>query len=193
MSSRGIWIWLLFLILSPAFASTENPYLVKTIVKDGRKLDCVSFPVRPPKIRPVSVNVPEPNPSQGTNQIQDVPTFDWNYGCAATAAGMMMGYYDRNGYSNMYTGSVNGGVCPTTNDSSQWGQPVTYDSGTTCYQCSFVASKEGIDGRTSKGHVDDYWVDYGSDSDPYYGNWTEHSPQDCLGDFMVPPSVFLEF
>ncbi len=30
--------------------------------------------------------------------------YDWHYGCSPTAAGMMMGYYDRNGYTNLVPG-----------------------------------------------------------------------------------------
>jgi len=43
----------------------------------------------------------------------------------------------------------------------------------------------GLDGRVTKGHVDDYWVKYGSDnSDPFIGNWSEHTQGECTADFM---------
>ena len=45
----------------------------------------------------------------------------------------------------------------------------------------------GLDGRIEKGHADDYWYQYESEIDPYYGNWTEHdwsSGHACLADFM---------
>jgi len=32
--------------------------------------------------------------------------YDWWYGCSATSAGMMMGYYDRNGFGNLVPGGV---------------------------------------------------------------------------------------
>jgi len=41
--------------------------------------------------------------------------YDWWYGCSPTSAGMLMGYYDRNGYGNLYYPNlVPGGVAETT-------------------------------------------------------------------------------
>ena len=38
------------------------------------------------------------------------PAYDWWYGCSPTSAGMMMGYYDRNGYGGLsYANLVRGG------------------------------------------------------------------------------------
>ena len=90
---------------------------------------------------------------------------------------MLFGYLDRNGYPNMYTGPTNGGVFPLTN--AVWG-PSFEGNG----QCPLTASQNGLDGRTTKGHKDDYYHAYGSKIDPYFGSWTEHTPQDSLGDFM---------
>jgi len=43
----------------------------------------------------------------------------------------------------------------------------------------------GKDGRAIKGHVDDYWIAYGSIApDPFIGHWTEHVQGECTGDFM---------
>ena len=80
----------------------------------------------------------------------------------------------------MYTGPTNGGVMPM--DNSVWGH-TTYPS-VTCGECPLSATHNGVDGRTTRGHVDDYWVDYGSFSDPYYGNWAEHGYAECTADFM---------
>ncbi len=107
----------------------------------------------------------------------DIPTMRWSYGCSATSATMLFGYYDRVGYSNMYTGPTNGGVFPLTN--SVWGSSSEGNG-----QCPLTASQYGLDGRTTKGHKDDYYYAYGSSTDPYYGSWTEHSPLDCIADFM---------
>jgi hypothetical protein len=85
---------------------------------------------------------------------------------------MMFGYYDRTGYSNMYAGPTNGGVCPLNN--SGWGYK----------ECSLSATHQGYDGLAVKGHVDDYWYAHGSTVDPYDGNWTEHGYADCTADFM---------
>jgi len=80
--------------------------------------------------------------SETAHMLSDVPTSDWTYGCSATAAGMIFGYYDRDPrdwYPNMYTGPANGGVAPLT------------DLGN---QCSIIATQNGFDGRTTYGHVD---------------------------------------
>ena len=88
-----------------------NPYLVKTFWEDGKQIDMIIVPGRPPKnFRAAIVRIPEPNPALGINILSDVPAFDWCYGCSATAAAMMMGYYDHAAYSNMYAGPTNGGV-----------------------------------------------------------------------------------
>ncbi|NMD15002.1 MAG: hypothetical protein GYA78_06615 [Caldisericales bacterium] len=57
---------------------------------------------------------------QGVSKtLTGVPGFDWCYGCSATSAAMMMGYYDNNGFPDMYKGPTNNGVCPMNNQS--WG------------------------------------------------------------------------
>jgi hypothetical protein len=81
----------------------------------------------------------------------------------------------------MYTGPINDGVCPLTN--SEWGH-TTYST-TTCGECPLSASHEDVDGRRTRGHVDDYWIDLGEPGpDPWvrYG-WMVHT-DDCIADFM---------
>lgn len=113
--------------------------------------------------------------------LPNVPAYDWSFGCSATAAAMMAGYYDQTGYPNMYTGPTNGGVAPMTNE--VWGS-VTIN-GEIRKQCPISATRQGLDGRTEFGHVDDYWIVYGSSApDPYIGNWPQHTYGDCTGDFM---------
>jgi hypothetical protein len=47
----------------------------------------------------------------GARTLPNTSVSDWWYGCSATSAGMMMGYYDRNGYaSGSYPNLVPGGV-----------------------------------------------------------------------------------
>ncbi len=88
---------------------------------------------------------------------------------------MMMGYYDNIRYNNMYAGPANGGVCPMENDSF-WGHG----------ESPLSATHIGKDGRTARGHVEDYWIatnDTGDD--PYINNgWSEHAHADCTADFM---------
>lgn len=102
--------------------------------------------------------------------LSGVPTSRWTYGCSATSAGMMFGYYDRHGYNNMYTGPANGGVAPLA------------ELGATC---SIIATKADFDGRTARGHADDYWTGYlNPGPDPWQGHWTEHAWGDCTADYM---------
>ena len=68
---------------------------------------------------------------QGVYMLQ-VPTSEWTYGCSGTSAGMIFGYYDRNGYPDTYTGQANGGVAPLS------------ALGATC---SIIATAQGFDGR----------------------------------------------
>jgi PKD repeat protein len=167
----------------PVLANNGNPHLVKTFPgPDGKAIDEVVFPVKPPALKVKSVIVPEPNIQAGINYISEsVPAFDWSYGCSATSAAMLFGYYDLNGYISMYTGSTNSGICPLNN--SVWGQ-TTYPS-VTCGECPLSATHFGIDSLSSRGHVDDYWIDYGNNSsDPYLVNgWQQHI-SNSAGDFM---------
>jgi hypothetical protein len=154
-------------------SNTQNPYLVRTFFdEEGRQIDEIIVPERPPEIKATVVMVPETNIAMGINVLSNVPAFDWCYGCSATSAAMMFGHYDNTDYTNMYAGPTNGGVCPMTN--SVWG------SG----ECPLSATHQGYDELTEKGHVDDYWYSYGSSNDPYYGNWPEHGYADCTADYM---------
>ena len=106
--------------------------------------------------------------------LSEVPAYDWSYGCSATSAAMIAAYYDRTDYPNMYTGTTNSGVMPM--DNSIWGVG----------ECPLSATHQGIDGRGTRGHVDDYWIAYNRPGpDPYVTNgWTEHALGNCTGDYM---------
>lgn len=107
-----------------------------------------------------------------------IPSSCWTYGCSATSAGMMFAYYDRNSHPNLYTGPANGGVCPLTNLGQGMGTPIAGS-------CSIIATMNGFDGRTSRGHVDDYWIDNDAEGpDPWEAHWTEHTWGGCTADFM---------
>jgi hypothetical protein len=160
---------------------------VRTIaLPNGTNIDeiVINGPPTPPPgyIRPLVAQLPEPNQAAGVNTLSEVPAFNWSFGCSATSAAMIAGYYDRHGYANMYAGPANGGVMPL--DNSSW--PDWVDShGDTRHQCPLSATHNGLDGRASRGHVDDYWIYYGQPGpDPCQGNWTEHTHGDCTGDFM---------
>ncbi len=154
--------------VNPNVASAEDQE-VEMILIDG-----YPPPIKAPAIRVPTINIP------GVLQtISNVPAFNWTYGCSATTAAMMFGHYDNDGFANFYTGPVNNGVCPMNN--SAWGPGIGGSSG----ECPINATHKGKDNRTTRGHVDDYWIAYGNDSqDPYMtGGWTKHT-NDCAGDFM---------
>jgi uncharacterized repeat protein (TIGR02543 family) len=141
--------------------------------ESGLQPDPIVISGRPPAVKMLASSLPEPTSNAGVSVLLNVPAFDWSYGCSATSAAMLFGYYDNVGYANMYAGPANGGVCPMNN--AVWGAG----------ESPLSASHNGIDGRTTKGHVDDYWIAYENASqDPYVGNWPEHVPLDCTGDFM---------
>jgi hypothetical protein len=157
--------------------------LYEELVNDpnGSQLIRAIYPLPPPKTKVHMATVPDAYVDEATTTLSNVPAFDWSYGCSATSAAMLFGYYDRTGYSNMYAGLTNGGVCPL--DNSTWGHTVW--PSVTCGECPLSATHMGVDGRATKGHVDDYWINYGNAGpDPYLGNWAEHTPGDCAGDYM---------
>ncbi len=106
--------------------------------------------------------------------LTEVPDYAWDAGCFGTATGNLMGYWDRHGFPNLYTGPTAGGVAPLSSDSANNGIR------------SMWASRAGLDGRPQNqpGHMDDYWVVYEStDPDPCLSaGRPEHAP-DCIGDF----------
>ena len=162
--------------------TTNSPHLIKQNGSDIEEIIIDGPPEPPPGYYRNAVKLPEPNPAAGVNVISDVPAFDWSFGCTATSAAMIAGYYDRTGYPNMYAGPTNGGVTPL--DNSSW--PDWVDShGDTRHQCPLSATHNGLDGRTTNGHVDDYWKWYGQPGpDPWDGNWTQHTYGECTSDYM---------
>jgi hypothetical protein len=119
--------------------------------------------------------------------ITDVPDYAWYAGCFGTAGGNLMGFWDRHGFPDIYTGPTAGGVAPLTTSGANEGIR------------SMWASQAGFDGRPADkpGHADDYWeylyelpdgeVIYSYEStapDPYQiAGRAEHSP-DSLCDFI---------
>ncbi|MBU0683693.1 MAG: C39 family peptidase [Candidatus Omnitrophica bacterium] len=116
----------------------------------------------------------------GSEQILDnAPDYQWWYGCTPTAAGMLMGYYDINGYGGLsYNNLVPGISAYLSNYSIESSEdPVR----------NIVASE---------GHVDDFWVAMGSnDSDPWRSNLPPQLSHEfnCLADFMGTSQDFLGY
>jgi predicted outer membrane repeat protein len=163
-------------------ASTLDSQIVERYVdENGREVVVIKVDGRPPEGWDSSSRK-QATTSDDAVILGDVPAFNWTYGCSATTAGMLFGYYDRLYFPDIYTGSVNLGVCPL--DNSSWGAAIAPGSQG---ECPFIASHLGIEDRTTKGHVDDFWEDYVCEGDPYYENWDPHcqvAEGDCLGDFM---------
>ena len=95
---------------------------------------------------------------------------------------MIAGYYDNKGFPVEPDQLTRPALMPMNN--SSWGS-VTIN-GEVRDQCPLSATRMNVDGRTTRGHVDDYWVVYGSTAnDPYITNgWTQHTYGDCTGDYM---------
>ncbi len=167
---------------SLSFPQVKHPYadnIVDTVYAgDGRIAYGIIIPGKPPE----NITGPLAEYTRSSVQLQTVPAFNWCFGCTATSAAMAAGYYDNQGYPNMYDGPTNNGVMPMTN--AAWSDTVI--SGETRHRCPLSATGIGLDGRTTRGHIEDYWESYGSPGpDPWEDNgWTEHTHEDCTGDFM---------
>ncbi len=165
---------------------TGEYFSVTTTEHDGVLLDKITIggPPHPPAgfvIRPAT-ELPVPGKYAAANSLT-VPAYDWVFGCSSVSGSMIAGYYDRNGYTNMYSGPTDSGVMPLNN--SIWGS-WTDVVGAPYPNIPLAASHNGVDGRMTKGSIDDYWVSYGSfASDPYIsGGWSQHAWSDTIGDYM---------
>jgi hypothetical protein len=86
-----------------------------------------------------------------------------------------MGFWDRHGFPDLYTGPTGEGIAPLRSSGSSEGIR------------SMWASHAGFDGRasTEPGHDDDYWIDYeNAGLDPYQVAGRNEHPPDCIGDFL---------
>jgi PKD repeat protein len=159
--------------------NTGDPLIIdRTIDSAGREIIGILINGVPPKDHREPISIPTRN----AVLLNNAPAFDWSWGCFATAAAMAAGYYDNNGYPNMYDGPMNDGLMPL--DNSSW-RSIIYN-GEQCSQCPLSATCKNLDGRTSNGHVNDYYQNYlSADADPFLINaWTEHVYGDCTGDYL---------
>ena len=115
-------------------------------------------------------------------EIANMPAFTWVLGSSPTAAAIIAAYYDRNKYSNIYMGGTNAAVMPLSD--SVW--PTWTDGDAFFPNNPLVASHIGIDGRTAKGTIEDYWIATEStDVDPFItGGWSQHTWATAIGDYM---------
>jgi hypothetical protein len=173
-------------VTSLVAADDRPPHYETTLINLGNGLTAqravISGPPQPP---PGSQRAPVSPATEATaaSRTLAVPAYAWSFGCSATSGAMIAAYYDRSGWPNIYTGPTGGGLMPL--DSSGWG---TWKDGAgdTYAQCPLTASRNGLDGRSIRGSIDDYWVEYGSSaSDPYITKgWTQHAYGDAIGDYM---------
>ena len=117
-------------------------------------------------------------------QLTGVPDYNWFYGCFGTGSGNLMGYWDRHGLPNLYTGPINGGLAPLDT------------LGANAQIWTMWASRAGYGGRPTNewGHVDDYvgldgssnggGTSYKGTNDPYKVAGRAAHSNDCIGDFM---------
>jgi hypothetical protein len=155
---------------------TPDQFIQTQTIINGKEAVTIKVPGTPPP----SFRMPITQPAKSAVLLSNVPAYDWSFGCSATSASMMAGYYDNNGYPVVYTGPANGGLAPQ--DNSLWGTATI--NGQVQSLCPLSATMMGLDGRTTRGHVDDYWTG-NSDPDPFITNgWTQHTYGDCTGDFM---------
>ncbi len=159
----------------------------ETLVERNGKIlveSIINSPPEPP-VGIIRATYVSPGPGEfSTSKNLTVPAYDWVFGCSSVSAAMIAGYYDNNGYPNMYAGPANGGVAPMDNEI--W--PTWSDGIKTYPNLPLAASHQGVDGRSIKGSIDDYWVSYDStDSDPYItGGWPQHTwDGTAIGDYMM--------
>ncbi len=128
----------------------------------------VSFavPLAPDSGRLGEVTAPDGRQLGYAIQGLAAPNYDWWYGCSATSAGMLMGYYDINGYSGFtYENLVPGGVA----EMNTFGNPGALVNG-------IIASP---------GHIADFWVAYSKCEDCGFADpMAQGHAFDCLADFM---------
>ncbi|MCK4980261.1 MAG: hypothetical protein KAS62_07685, partial [Candidatus Delongbacteria bacterium] len=177
----------LVLIASSLVAQQKNSLIDKRYMVDenGNKITMRKVAGYPPAELPVSDYTPPKTMEKGIFFVLDqVPGYDWCYGCTATATAMLVAYYDAHGVVNAYTGAE-GPLPPTTN--AVWnGQAST--TGTS--ECPIAGTRLNVDGRDIRGHSGDYWTNYGDEAtDPYYGAWAEHAYVEagyntCTADWM---------
>ncbi len=145
-----------------------NPYytIEHLVLENGSAFDrnIINGPSKPPSSIDHGASA---DLDENAIALLDFPSFSWMYGCSAVSAGMIATYYDNTGFSSMYTGPTNGGIFPLTDSAlGMW------TDGFDVYPNNpLVASRNGVDGRTTRGSIEDYWIVAGSGAnDPYITN-----------------------
>jgi hypothetical protein len=182
---RSAFILMFALTISNVFSQRLSAYgdnIIDSIITDDGR---IAYAIRVPGIPPEHYRAPEAVYDRASKTLPLVPAFNWSFGCSATSAAMIAGHYDNMGYPNMYTGPTNNGVMPM--DNSSW--PDVTINGEPRHNCPLSATANGLDGRNTAGHVDDYWIQYGAPGpDPWTvaggGSGVQHTYGQCTGDYM---------
>lgn len=129
-------------------------------------------------------------PPVGFTYLPTFPRFLWSAGCAPTSGAMIVGYYDNSGFPQMYRNTdLTDALCPTGGYPHDNG--IFLDSGTplNAYpsKCRISASNEHIYdylylnglGKYAWGTLDDRW-----ESQPGTFHWYQHTPWNCVADYM---------
>lgn len=172
-------------------------FLLVVIKSYSQELNAVPWSTtpNPPKTNSVIPGGHLKSTSSSAVTLDDVPNYRWSYGCAPTAAAMLIGYYDRKGWDCLYNGQKWSGLPPLNDSELKSVETVSYQ----LVNNPLSASKNGIDGRNKDGHVDDFWVDLshgglskckykGVDPDGWYSGDPPHSfdylDGICMADFL---------
>jgi hypothetical protein len=118
--------------------------------------------------------------------LPGAPSYDWWYGCSATSAGMMMGYYAINGYQGLsYSNLVPGGAPATTFPiTQQWGpsqaiQNIKNIITSKDFVTNFYRDKNGNPDYVDSGTGAAWYLNSGDDNPNPQGNY-----KNCLSWFM---------
>jgi len=112
----------------------------------------------------------EPSGGSGTVVISDVPSYIWYHGCGPTAAGMIIGYWDAHGFSNLIVGS---------NDWSSNQTAVKAMIASEGHIRDYVPTPDRVATLEDPYHPDDCVADFGRTSrNPLEHGWAYYSYQD---------------
>lgn len=121
--------------------------------------------------------------------LEGVPDYLWNYGCTPTAAGMMMGYWDRKGFTTLDGDPKK--TAPLTSDPQEDSRPREGHREQGTYETGSPNSNSSVDKMiASEGHHEAFWargldegeganIDYEVDGLPRFD-----IDFDCLADYL---------
>ncbi len=107
-------------------------------------------------------------PSRAQRIIPDVPIYFWHHGCGPTAAGMVIGFWDANGYPDLISG-----------DATVYNDNVA--------QAIATDSTNGFCDQPGRDHLSDYACPFDAAPGPLAPDCSETGgahQNDCLADFM---------